>query len=228
MKRKALKAAFPHTVPICLGFLMLGISYGFLMKNEGFSFVYPMLMSLFIFAGSMEFIAVHLLLSPFDPVHTFFLTLMVNARHFFYGITMLEKYKNCGKKKWYLIFGMCDESYSINSTVLPPAAVDRGWFMFFVTFLNHIYWVVGATLGGILGAAVCFNTKGLDFMMTALFVVMLINQWGEMKKRLPVLVGLACSFSCLYIFGPQGFMLPALFFVVICFWMMKKKIREVH
>ena len=123
------------------------MSYGFLMRSKGFSFIYPTLMSLFIFAGSMEFVTVNLLLSAFNPVYTFFLTLMVNARHLFYGISMLEKYKNCGWKKLYLVFGMCDESFSINCTVAPPPGIDRGWFMFFVTLLKDVYkrqWLVRA------------------------------------------------------------------------------------
>ena len=143
MKVKALKAALPHTLPICVGFLFLGMSYGFLMRSKGFSFVYPMLMSLFIFAGSMEFITVSLLLSTFNPFYAFFLALMINARHLFYGISLLEKYKNTGWKKFYLIYGMCDESFTINCAVEPPPEVDRGWFLFFVTLLNQIYWEIG-------------------------------------------------------------------------------------
>ena len=142
MKMQAFKAALPHTLPIAVGFLFLGVSYGFLMCSLGFSFVYPMLMSLFIFAGSMEFVAAHLLLLPFNPWRALGLALMVNARHLFYGISMLDKYKGLGWKKPYLIFGMCDESFTINCTVKPPADVDSGWFMFFVTLLNQIYWVL--------------------------------------------------------------------------------------
>lgn len=127
---KAFKAALPYTIPICVGFLFLGMSYGFLMKSKGFSFVYPMLMSFFIFAGSMEFVTVNLLLSAFNPLYAFFLTLMVDARHLFYGLSMLEKHKNVGWKKPYLIYGMCDESFTINCTVTPPPDIDKGWFMF--------------------------------------------------------------------------------------------------
>ena len=174
IQKKALKAAFPYTLPICTGFLALGIAYGIYMNKSGFSFIYPMLMSLFIFAGSMEIVTVSLLLSAFDPLSAFLLTIMVNARHLFYGISMLEKYKNLGIKKWYLIFGMCDESFSINCSVIPPADVDHGWFMFFVTLLNHIYWVAGATIGGILGSCIKCSTKGIDFVLTALFVVIFL------------------------------------------------------
>ncbi|KAA4561170.1 branched-chain amino acid transporter AzlC, partial [Bacteroides ovatus] len=162
MKSKAFRAALPYTIPICIGFLFLGISYGFFMHSKGFSFLYPVLMSLFIFAGSMEFVTVNLLLTAFNPLSAFLLALMVNARHLFYGISMLDKYKNTGLKKPYLIYGMCDESFSINCTVTPPADVDKGWFMLFVTLLNQIYWVAGAALGSLLGSVISFDTTGIE------------------------------------------------------------------
>lgn len=214
VKRKALKVAFPYTIPIGAGFLALGIAYGIYMNSKEFSFVYPMLMSMFIFAGSMELVTVSLLLSYFNPLYAFLLTIMVNARHLFYGISMLEKYKNTGRKKWYLIFGMCDESFSINCSVTPPQDVDRGWFMFFVTLLNHIYWVAGATLGGILGSYIKFNTKGIDFVLTALFVVIFLSQWNESKNHLPAFVGLLSSAICLLIFGSSKFMIPAMILII--------------
>ncbi len=217
MKTKAFKAALPLTLPICIGFLFIGISYGFFMNSLGFSFVYPMLMSLLIFAGSMEFLTANLLIGIFDPLQAFFLTLMVNARHIFYGVSMLEKYRGTGWKKFYLIFGMCDESFSINCSVDPPEGVDKGWFMFFVTLLNHIYWVVGATLGGLLGYVITFNTKGIEFVMTALFVVIFVEQWSSTPNHRPALIGVFAAFICLMIFGGQNFMLPAMLAIVICF-----------
>lgn len=222
MKTKAFKAALPYTIPICIGFLFLGMSYGFLMRSKGFSFVYPMLTSLLIFAGSMEFITINLLLASFNPIYTLLLTIMVNARHIFYGISMLDKYKNCGYKKLYLIFGMCDESFSINCSITPPPDIDKGWFMFFVTLLNHIYWVSGATLGGLLGYVISFDTKGIDFVMTALFVVMFINQWEETQNHLSAIIGLICPFICLIIFGSQNFMLPSMALIILCFLLLKK------
>ena len=132
MKKKAFKAALPYTLPICVGFLFLGMSYGFLMRSMGFSFLYPMLMSMFIYAGSMEFVTTNLLLSAFNPLSAFLLALMVNARHLFYGISMLDKYQNVGWKKFYLIYGMCDETFSVNCTTEVPEGVDKGWFMFSV------------------------------------------------------------------------------------------------
>lgn len=226
MKTKAFKAALPYTIPICIGFLFLGMSYGFLMRSKGFSFIYPMLMSFFIFAGSMEFVTANLLLSAFDPIYAFFLTLMVNARHLFYGISMLEKYKNVGWKKFYLIFGMCDESFTVNCTVTPPSDVDKGWFMFFVTMLNQIYWVSGATLGALLGYIIHFDTKGIEFVMTALFVVMFINQWEEKNTHKSALIGLGCSIICLLIFGSERFILPAMVLIILCFTLNRKNNKK--
>lgn len=223
MKTKAFKAALPYTLPICIGFMFLGISYGFLMKSKGFSFIYPMLMSLFIFAGSMEFITINLLLSAFNPLYAFFLTLMVNARHLFYGISMLQKYKNVGWKKAYLIYGMCDESFTVNCAATPPPDVDRGWFMFFVTLLNHIYWVSGAILGSLLGYVIHFDTTGIEFVMTALFVVMFINQWEETENHRPALIGIVCSLLCLLLFGADSFIIPAMALIIICFIIIHKE-----
>ena len=158
--RKAFRAAFPYTLPICAGFLFLGATYGVLMRTNGFAFWYPLLMSLTIFAGSVEFVAADMLMGTFQPLQAFLMTLMLNARHLFYGISMLDKYKGTGFKKPYLIFGLCDESFSINCTAKIPPDADRGWFYFFVTLLNHFYWVAGATLGGVFGSLVHFNTHG--------------------------------------------------------------------
>lgn len=208
--KKALKTAFPYTIPIFAGFWFLGLTYGIYMNVSGFSFWYPMLMGLTIFAGSMEFVAVNLLLGAFNPLQAFLLALMVNARHLFYGISMLDKYKNTGRKKAYLIFGMCDESFSINYTANIPKDVDKGWFMFFVTLLNQFYWVFGATLGGLFGSILRFNTEGLDFVMTAMFVVIFLEQWLKEKNHFPAVLGLGLSALCLIFFGANNFMLPSM------------------
>lgn len=226
MKNKAFRAALPYTIPICIGFLFLGISYGFFMHSKGFSFLYPVLMSLFIFAGSMEFVTVNLLLTAFNPLSAFLLALMVNARHLFYGISMLDKYKNTGLKKPYLIYGMCDESFSINCTVTPPADVDKGWFMLFVTLLNQIYWVAGAALGSLLGSVISFDTTGIEFVMTALFVVMFINQWEETDNHRSALTGVFCSMVCLFLFGAQHFIIPAMALIIACFSLMARPKQE--
>ena len=209
--RRAFRAAFPHTIPIFAGFWFLGMTYGIYMNVSGFSFIYPMLMSITIFAGSVEFVTVNMLLGAFNPLQALVMTLMINARHLFYGISMLEKYRGTGWKKVYLIFGMCDESFSINYTADIPEDVDRGWFMFFVTLLNHFYWFFGATLGGIFGSLIHFNTEGLDFVMTAMFVVIFLEQWLKEKQHTSAFVGIGLSLLCLLAFGADNFIIPSMF-----------------
>ncbi len=226
MKKKAFRTALPYTIPVAVGFLFLGMSYGFLMRSKGFSVLYPMLMSFFIFAGSMEFVTVNLLLSAFHPAYAFFLALMVNARHLFYGISMLGRYRNVGWKKFYLIYGMCDESFTVNCSVEPPEDVDKGWFMFFVTLLNQAYWVAGATLGAVLGYIIKFDTKGIEFVMTALFVVMFLGQWEGSKEHGSALTGLGCSLLCLAVFGSGRFILPAMALIILCFTLGRRKKRK--
>lgn len=208
--KSAFKCAFPYTIPIFAGFWFLGMTYGIYMNVSGFSFWYPMLMSMTIFAGSMEFVTVSMLLGAFNPLQAFAMTLMINARHLFYGISMLDKFKNTGRKKPYLIFGMCDESFSINFAADIPQGIDKGWFMFFVTLLNQIYWVSGSTLGGVLGSVIHFNTKGLDFVMTAMFVVIFMEQWLQEEKHTSALFGLGVSLLCLLIFGADNFIIPSM------------------
>lgn len=223
---KALKSAFPYTVPIFAGFLFLGMTYGIYMNVSGFSFWYPMFMSLTIFAGSAEFVAVSLLLGPFRPFQALAMTLMLNARHLFYGISMLDKYRGTGLKKIYLIFGMCDESFSINCTAEIPKDVDRGWFMFFVTLLNHLYWFSGAALGGLFGSFIHFNTEGLDFVMTAMFVVIFMEQWMKEKHHGSALLGLGLSFLCLLAFGPGRFMVPSMIAILAALTLLQKPFEK--
>ncbi len=226
VQKKALKAAFPHTIPILAGFWFLGLTYGIYMNVSGFSFWYPMLMSLTIFAGSMEFVAVNLLLGSFDPFQAFVMTLMINARHLFYGISMLEKYRGLGWKKFYLIFGMCDESFSINYTAEIPKDVDRGWFMFFVTLLNHFYWFFGATLGGIFGSLIHFNTEGLDFIMTAMFTVIFLDQWLKEKNHTSALAGMGISILCLIAFGSDDFIIPSMIGILGVLTLLRKPLED--
>lgn len=210
VRRRALAAAFPYTVPIFASFWFLGLAYGIYMNVSGFSFWYPMLMSLIIFGGSLEFVAVSMLLSPYAPLAAFLLALMIQARHLFYGVAMLDKYRGLGWKKIYLIFGLCDETFSINCTAKIPEGVDRGWFYFFVTFLDHMYWFTGATIGGAVGSLLSFDTMGLGFVMTAMFVVIFLEQWFKEKKHWTALIGVASAFVCRLVFGADGFLIPTM------------------
>lgn len=210
IRRRAFSAAFPHTIPILAGFLFLGISYGLYATAAGFAFWYPVLMAVVIFGGSLEFVAVEMLLGIFAPVQTFVMALMIQARHLFYGISMLEKFKGTGWKKIYLIYGMCDESFSINCSADIPEDVDKGWFMFFVTLLNQCYWVLGTTLGAVLGSVITIDLTGLEFVMTAMFVVIFLDQWLKEKKHYTGVIGVVASAVCLLLFGADSFMIPTM------------------
>ena len=224
--KKALICAFPHTIPIFAGFWFLGMTYGIYMNVSGFSFWYPLIMSLTIFGGSLEFVAVSMLLSPFAPLQVFIMTLMIQARHLFYGISMLDKFKGMGWKKPYLIFGMCDETFSINYTAEIPEDVDRGWFYFWVTLLNRFYWVSGATIGGILGNFITFNTKGLDFVMTAMFVVIFMEQWLKEKHHASEWIGLGSSVVCLVLFGADNFLVPTMICILVLLTALQKPLKQ--
>ncbi|MBQ6674357.1 MAG: AzlC family ABC transporter permease [Spirochaetia bacterium] len=226
MKLKAFKAAFPYTIPIFAGFWFLGLTYGIYMNVLGFSFVYPMMMSLVIFGGSLEFVAAQMLLSAFAPLQTLLVALLIQARHLFYGISMLDIYNNTGWKKYYLIYGMCDESFSINYTVQVPDGVDKGWFMFFVTLLNQLYWVTGSTIGGLLGSLITFNTQGLEFVMTALFVVIFLEQWLKEKQNYTALFGVLSAVVCRLIFGSSSFIIPTMVCILFLCTVFRKPIEH--
>ena len=210
MRLSALRAAFPHTIPVMAGYLFLGTAYGIFMKTSGFPWFYPMLTSLTVFAGAMEFVLVNVLLGAFRPISALALTLMVNARHLFYGLAMLEKYRDAGKKKLYMIFALTDETFSVNLTAEPPAGVDRPWFMFFITLLDQCYWVAGATAGGIFGSLISFNARGLEFVMTALLLVIFLNSWMGERHHGPSLIGLAAAVLARLLFSASAFVIPAM------------------
>ena len=214
VKTKALQAAFPQTIPVLTGYLFLGIAYGIIMSSKGYGSGWTFLMSVFVYAGSAQYVAVTFLTSVFNPVNALLLTLMVNARHIFYGIAMLDKYRDTGRFKPYLIFGLTDETFSIVCSTDVPEGVDRQWYLFFITLLDHLYWVSGSVIGALLGSMVTFNTKGLDFVLTALFVVIFIGQWKSQRNHGAAVIGIVCSVICLLIFGPDRFIIPAMAAIV--------------
>jgi 4-azaleucine resistance transporter AzlC len=218
-KKAALLAALPYTLPVFTGYIVLGAAYGILMDSKGFSLLWILVASVFVYAGSMQFVTVALLAVGFDPFGAFLMTLAVNARHLFYGISMLDQYRGIGRMKPYLIFSLTDETFSIVCSAKPPEDVDRKWFYFFISLLDHIYWIVGSLLGGILGGLLPINTKGIDFVLTALFVVILINQWKSATNHVPAIIGIASAILCRILFGPSDFIIPSmiciLFFVTV-------------
>lgn len=226
VKMKALKAAFPHTLPVLTGYMFLGIAFGILLNSKGYSFIWAIFMSIIIFAGSMQYVAINLLTAAFDPLNALIMTIMVNARHLFYGLSLLEKFSTAGKKKTYLMFGLVDETFSLLCATEPPEGVDRGWFMFFITFLNHLYWITACAIGGILGSLVSFNTKGIDFVMTALFVVIFLNQWNAQERHAPALIGITASVLCLLVLGPSNFIIPAMVLIILSLTVYRKSFEK--
>ena len=201
---EAAKAAFPYSVPMIAGFLFLGIAYGIYMKALGFGF-------LLIYAGSVEFIAAGALIAPFSPISVLLITLMISARQIFYGISMLEKYGiHIGKKRWYLITTLVDESFSLNYMAKIPPHLDKGWYMFFVSLYLHIYWILGAAMGNLFGTVLPFNLKGVEFSMTALFLVIFAENWLKEKSHESSLLGLGIAFAFLLIIGKEYFLIPTL------------------
>ncbi len=225
-KRRALRAAFPLTIPVMTGYLVLGTAYGILLADKGYGAVWALLTSLFIFAGSMQFVSIGLLAAGFHPLYACAMTLMVNARHLFYGIAMLGRYRGIKKVKPYLIFGLTDETFSIVCTTDPPEGVDRGWFYFFVTLLDQLYWVAGSVLGGLVGGLLPFDTTGMDFALTALFVVIFAGQWQERCNRLPALIGVGGSVLCRMLFGADSFVLPAMICILLLVTLLQKPLAR--
>lgn len=226
MKIKALRFAFPHTLPIMAGFLFLGAAYGIYMNVSGFSFLYPFFMSFVIFGGSLEFVTAQMLLGPFAPVQTFFMALLIQARHLFYGLSMLDKFKGLGVKKYYMIYAMCDESFSVNFSMDVPQDIDRGWAMFFVTLLNELYWVTGAVIGALAGSLITFDTSGIEFVMTAMFVVIFLDSFLKEKNHFSSILGLAAPALCLVIFGADSFMIPSMALIILMLTIFKKPLER--
>ena len=225
MKTKALKSAFPHTIPILLGYLFIGMVFGILLRSKGYSFGWAILMSSCIYAGSMQFVAINLLTSGFNIVAVVVMTFMINARHLFYGLSMLDKFKNMGRKKPYMIFSLTDETFSLIASAEPPQDVNKNWFYFFIALLDHFYWIIGSVTGAIIGSVWSFNTKGIDFVMTALFVVIFVEQWKSNKNNIPAFIGLCASLLCLIIFGSNNFIIPSMILILITLTAFRKPIE---
>lgn len=232
----AFRAAFPLTIPVMAGYLFLGMTYGILMVTSGFPVYYPILTAVIVYTGSMEFLLVSILLSPYHPAACFLTALMVGARHLFYGISMLDRYKGTGWKKFYLIYTTSDETFAVNYSAAIPEGIDRGWFYFWVSLLDQIYWVAGAALGALSGSQITFNTRGLDFVMTAMFVTIFLNQWVRDRERghASELIGVLGALLCLLLFGPDRFMIPAMGVILAALtilrpWLLKReKMGDIH
>lgn len=216
------KYAFKQSVPIMAGYIVLGMGFGVLLESKGYGVLWAIAMSVFIYAGSMQYVAINLITGGASLIATALMTLMVNARHLFYGISMLDKYKNTGKYKPYLIFALTDETYSLVCSGKIPAGVDRNKYYFLVSLFNQFYWVLGSVIGSVVGSVLNFNTAGIDFSMTALFLVVFVEQWKSTKDHTSAITGVAASVVCLLIFGAGNFVILAMISITVILLLMRK------
>ncbi|NLL45909.1 MAG: branched-chain amino acid transporter AzlC [Clostridiales bacterium] len=222
--KKALYTAFPNTIPVLTGFLVLGTAYGVLMLKSGYGTLWSVMMSALAFCGSMQFVAITLLTTVFNPIQAFMLSIMVNARHLFYGLAMLEKYRGLGKARFFLIYTLCDETFSISSSIALPEDVDRKYFYLSISLLNYLYWVLGTFIGSILGRFITFNTKGLDFVLTALFVVLFLEQLKKKENRISGIIGVVAAAAALLVFGTGNMVIPAMIIILLILLVGREKI----
>ncbi|MGF0031978.1 AzlC family ABC transporter permease [Bariatricus sp. SGI.154] len=213
--KEAFKKAFPYTIPVLTGYLFIGIAFGIMYAEKGYSFLWAMLMSLLVYAGSGQYLAVNFFAPGVSFFQVIFMTLMVNVRHIFYGISLLEKFNSMGKKRWYMIFGLTDETYSLLCTTKVPEGVAEDKFLFAISLMDQSYWVLGSAIGALAGTLIPFHSEGIDFAMTALFVVIFVEQWMDRKNRIPEVIGVAAAFICLQIFGADSFVLPTMLFIIM-------------
>lgn len=221
---KTLKSAFISTIPVMSGYLVLGFGFGIILNSNGYSILLALAMSLFIYAGSMQYVAIGLLTSGASLFPVALTTLMVNARHLFYGISMLDKYKSTGKIKPYLIFALTDETYSLLCIDNPNIDPDkRNDYYFLVSLFNQIYWIAGSLLGAAAGSILKFNSEGIDFALTALFVTVFLEQWLTNKKHAPAIIGVLASVICLIIFGSENFLIPSMLVIALLLCLYKEE-----
>ena len=215
MRKRHLKAVFLDTVPVLTGYLFLGMGFGILLSENGYGVLWALAMSIFVFAGSGQYLAVSLLANSSGLLSAAIATLLVNARHLFYGISLLEKYKGAGKKKPYLIFALTDETYSLVTQNEPPEGMSRHSYCFTVSMLDHIYWITGCTLGALVGQFIPINYEGIEFVLTALFVTMFVDRWLTNKDHFSAIVGACATLVSLLLFGSEFFLIPAMVLIAL-------------
>ena len=224
--KKAFRKAFPYTIPVLTGYLFIGIAFGVMYAEKGYSFLWAILMSVLVYAGSGQYLAVNFFVPGISFVQVIFLTFMVNIRHIFYGISLLEKFNKIGLKRWYMIFALTDETYSLLCTTNVPEDVDESKFLFAISVMDHFYWVLGSAIGAIAGTVLPINSEGIDFAMTALFVVIFIEQWMDKKNRIPEIIGVVVAIAALILFGANNFVLPAMLAIVALLFVGRKKLDK--
>ena len=219
---KALPFAFKQTIPVAMGYIFLGTAFGILMNETGYGFFWTLAASVFVFAGSMQFVLVSLLAAG-APLYTVALmTLFINGRHIFYGLGFIEKFRRMGKRFLYMVLSLTDETYSVLCALDCPAGVDEGDASFLIALLDHSYWVFGSVLGALLGKALPFDMTGIDFSMTALFVVIFVEQWEKAKSHIPALTGIIITAACRLLFNADNFLIPSMIGITVALFLEKR------
>lgn len=226
MQHSIVKQAFIKTVPVMAGYVVLGAGFGILLRNAGYGVLWAFAMSLFIYAGSMQYVGVSLITGGASIFTTALTTVMVNARHLFYSISMVDRYKDAGKFKPYMIFGLTDETYSLLCDGKTPEGADPAYYRFLVSIFNQSYWVTGSVLGSLLGTVLPFSTEGIEFSMTALFIASFTGQWMSTGDHIPALTGLLSTLVCLVLFGPDRFLIPAMLLITLVLTLLRSRREE--
>ena len=224
--KKAFQKAFPYTIPVLTGYLFIGIAFGVMFAEKGYSALWAALMSLLVYAGSGQYLAVNFFVPGFSFLQAAFMTLMVNIRHVFYGISLLEKFNKVGKKRWYMIFALTDETYSLLCTTNVPEDVESDKFLMAISILDQSYWILGTIIGAVAKNLIPFNAEGIDFAMTALFVVIFVEQWMKRENRIPAVIGVLIAFAGRMIFGVDSFILPSMLLIIACLFVGRKQIES--
>ena len=222
MSKNLLKTVFIRTIPIMTGYVVLGIGFGVLLQKAGYSWIWALVMGLTMYSGTMQYVGVDLLSSGASIITTAVMALVVNARYIFYGLPMIDRYKNSGWKKPWLIFGLTDENFALLCSTEAPEGSSDHLYCLLVTIFDHCYWMIGCVLGVLLGSAMKFNTTGIEFVMTALFITVFVDQWRETKQHLPALSGIGVTLICLLIFGKENFLIPSMVLIVVVLSLFRK------
>lgn len=223
--KEILKQVFPRTIPVMIGYIFLGMAFGILLQSIGYGVGWAFVMSLFIYAGSGQFLAVELLAAGASLPHVALMTFLLNFRHLFYGLSMIKKYRGTGIGKLYLMFGLTDETYALLTGYKTPEGLSDKSYCLAVTFLNHMYWIAGGVIGAAAGSILPFSMEGIDFVMTALFAVLVVEQWKSNKNHIPALLGFAVTIASLLIFGADSFLIPALIVMSVALLCMKNRLK---
>ena len=226
MRKKTVQKAFRDSVPVMAGYIFLGMGFGILLQEKGYSLWWALVMSATIYAGSMQFVAVDLLSAGAGLITTALMTIMINGRHLFYGLSMLGKYADMGRAKPYLIFALTDETFSIACQDEATQGVNRRLYYLLLSLFNQFYWVFGSVLGAFIGHRLTFDSTGIEFSMTALFTVLFLEQWLGAKQRIPAVVGIVVSIVCLLIFGAGDFVIPAMITICIALWVLRGVLQK--